>query len=150
MRCLVLAVGRCRDPALQALLDRYLSRLAGTVEIRELEARGEPARRCAQEARAILEAVPAGAPLVALDERGELLTSAALADRLQRLQIETGKTLVFAIGGADGLDPCVRARARLVLALGRLTFPHELARLLLVEQLYRVHTILAGHPYHRG
>ncbi len=149
MRCLVLAVGRCRDPALRALLDRYLARLAGTVEIRELEARGEPARRRAAEARAILDAVPVGVPLVALDERGELLTSAELAARLARLCAEGGRTLAFAIGGADGLEPAVRERARLVLALGRLTFPHELARLLLVEQLYRAHTILTGHPYHR-
>lgn len=149
MRCLVLAVGRCRDPALLALLDRYLARLAGTVEIRELEARGEPTQRRAREARLILDALPAGAALVALDERGELLTSAELALRLGRLGAES-RTLAFAIGGADGLDPALRERARLVLALGRLTFPHELARLLLVEQLYRVHTILAGHPYHRG
>lgn len=149
MRCLVLAVGRCRDPALLALLDRYLERLAGRVEIRELEARGEPTRRRAHEARLILDALPERALLVALDERGELCTSAELALRLGRLA-EESRTLAFAIGGADGLDPIVRERARLVLALGRLTFPHELARLLLVEQLYRVHAILAGHPYHRG
>jgi 23S rRNA (pseudouridine1915-N3)-methyltransferase len=63
---------------------------------------------------------------------------------------EEGRRVVFAIGGADGLDPAVTARADLVLALGRLTLPHELARLLLVEQLYRAHSILAGHPYHRA
>ncbi|BCX19310.1 MAG: ribosomal RNA large subunit methyltransferase H [Geminicoccaceae bacterium] len=150
MRCLVLAVGRCRDPALGELLARYLDRLPWPVEIREIEARtADPARRRSEEGRAILAASPPEAPLVALDERGVVLTSRAFAERLGRWREEGRRTVAFAIGGADGLDPAVRARADLVLALGRLTLPHELARLVLVEQLYRAHSILAGHPYHR-
>jgi 23S rRNA (pseudouridine1915-N3)-methyltransferase len=150
VRCLLLAVGRCRDPALGALIERYRARLPWPVEIREIEAKtAEPARRRAEEGRAILAAVPPGAPLVALDERGTPLSSRAFAERLGRWQEEGRRTIAFAIGGPDGLEPGVRERADLVLALGRLTLPHELARLVLVEQLYRAHSILAGHPYHR-
>lgn len=150
MRCLLLAVGRCRDPALVALIERYRGRLPWPVEIREIEAKtAEPARRRAEEGRAILAAVAPDVPLVALDERGTPLSSRAFAERLGRWQEEGRRTVAFAIGGVEGLEPAVRERADLVLALGRLTLPHELARLVLVEQLYRAYSILVGHPYHR-
>lgn len=150
MRCLLLAVGRCRDPALGELITRYVDRLPWPVEIREIEARSvDPVRRRAEEGRAILAASLPEAPFVALDERGVLLSSRAFAERLGRWREEGRRTVVFAIGGAEGLDPAVRERADLVLALGRLTLPHELARLVLVEQIYRAYSILVGHPYHR-
>ncbi|MCS6876956.1 MAG: 23S rRNA (pseudouridine(1915)-N(3))-methyltransferase RlmH [Geminicoccaceae bacterium] len=150
MRCLVLAVGRCRDPALASLVERWRVRLPWPLEIREIEAgTGDPVRRRAEEGRALLRAVPSGAPLVALDERGLLLSSRDFAARLGRWREEGVRTVAFAIGGAEGLDPSVRERAALLLALGRMTFPHELVRLLLVEQLYRAWSILEGHPYHR-
>lgn len=151
MRLLVLAVGRCRDRELASLTDRYRGRLTWPLEIRDIEVKGaDPARRRVEEGRAILAAVPPGAPLVALDEGGSSLSSREFAARLAAWRDEGRRAVAFAIGGADGLDEAVCARAELVLALGRLTFPHELVRLLLVEQLYRAHTILSGHPYHRG
>jgi 23S rRNA (pseudouridine1915-N3)-methyltransferase len=150
VRCLLLAVGRCRDPALVALIERYRGRLPWPVEVREIEARSvDPVRRRAEEGRAILAALPPEAPFVALDERGMLLTSRAFAERLSRWREEERRTVAFAIGGVEGLEPTVRERADLVLALGRLTLPHELARLVLVEQLYRAYSILVRHPYHR-
>lgn len=150
MRCLVLAVGRCRDAALASLIERYRARLPWPLEIREVEAgSGDPRRRRSEEGRALLARLAPGDALVALDERGALLSSTELAERLGRLR-DAGRRVVLAIGGAEGLDPAVIERAELVLALGRLTLPHELARLVLVEQLYRAHSILTGHPYHRA
>lgn len=112
-------------------------------------AAGEDGSRArAQEAEKLLAAVPPGGLLVALDERGAQLTTRELAGWLKTWQDE-GQAPVFVIGGADGLDATVRARAHKTLALSRLTLPHALARLLLVEQLYRAMCILKGHPYHR-
>lgn len=151
MRLRVLAVGRCRDPRLTGLIETYRERLPWPLEFRDIEVKGaDPARRRVEEGRAILAAVPPEAALVALDERGALLSSRDFAARLAVWRDEGRRAVAFAIGGAEGLDAAVCARAELVLALGRLTFPHELVRLLLVEQLYRAHTILSGHPYHRG
>ena len=96
----------------------------------------------------MLAAVPAGALMVALDERGEAWSSTELARRLAAWR-DTGATIAFAIGGADGLDPAVIGRADAVLSLGAMTWPHFLARGMLLEQLYRAQQILAGHPYHR-
>lgn len=150
MRCLVLAVGRCRDRPILELIERYRTRLPWPLELAEVEAAtGDPQRRRFEEGRALLARLAREDVLVALDERGETLGSLDFARRLGRWR-EEGRRVVFAIGGADGLDPAVIGRAELVLALGRLTLPHELARLLLVEQLYRAHSILVGHPYHRA
>ena len=96
----------------------------------------------------MLAAVPAGALMVALDERGEAWSSTELARRLAAWR-DTGATIAFAIGGADGLGPAVIGRADAVLSLGAMTWPHFLARGMLLEQLYRAQQILAGHPYHR-
>ncbi len=150
MRCLVLAVGRCRDRPILELVERYRARLPWPLELAEVEAAtADPQRRRSEEGRALLGRLARDDVLVALDERGETLGSLDFARRLGRWR-EEGRRVVFAIGGADGLDPAVTARADLVLALGRLTLPHELARLVLVEQLYRAHSILTGHPYHRA
>jgi len=102
----------------------------------------------AQEAERILAAVPAGAELVALDERGKQLTTRELADWMQAWQ-DDGVQPVFAIGGADGLDESVKRMAKKTLGLSKLTLPHALARVMLVEQLYRAMCIIKGHPYHR-
>ena len=87
--------------------------------------------------------------IVALDERGQSLTSPQLASWIGARQGEAVQHLAFVIGGADGLDESLRSEARLVLGFGRLTWPHMLARVMLLEQLYRAQQILAGHPYHR-
>lgn len=97
----------------------------------------------------ILAALPAGAPLVALDERGLMLSSQGFAERIAGWRRRGLAELAFAIGGADGLDRAVLDRAETVLSLGPMTWPHRLARILLLEQIYRSQQILAGHPYHR-
>lgn len=99
---------------------------------------------------ALLRKIPEGAALVALDERGELVTSGELARLLAgEEQRGGGRPVVFAIGGAEGHSPAVRARADRLIAFGRITIAHRLVRVLLAEQIYRAFTILRGHPYHR-
>ncbi len=122
------------------------------MRVREVSARGgvRPERQVEAEAEELLAAVPPGAALVALDERGRDLTSEALAGQLGRWRDEGARAAAFLIGGPDGLGAAARERASLVLSLGRMTWPHMLVRAMLAEQLYRATTILAGHPYHRA
>ena len=118
-------------------------------EIREGRAERVDDRR-AEEARAILAAVPKDGWLAALDERGAARTSAQWAAEIARVRDGSIPAYVVVIGGPDGLAGAVLARSQLVLSLSRLTLPHALVRVLLAEQLYRAHCILANHPYHRG
>jgi 23S rRNA (pseudouridine1915-N3)-methyltransferase len=108
-----------------------------------------PAQLKAREAELILAALPAGALLVALDEKGVGWSSRELAERLAAWRDQGVATLAFAIGGAGGLGNAVTGRADAILSLGALTWPHLLVRGMLLEQLYRAQQILAGHPYHR-
>jgi 23S rRNA (pseudouridine1915-N3)-methyltransferase len=109
-----------------------------------------PALSKAREAELILRAVPAGARLFALDARGDEWSSEEFAERLRGLRDAGVAELAFAIGGAGGLDRPVLERAERIMSLGRMTWPHLLARGMLLEQLYRAQQILSGHPYHRG
>ena len=93
--------------------------------------------------------MPAGARLITLDERGQRLTTAALAEALQHWR-QDGRDVALVIGGADGLAPRLKQRADTLLRLSDLTLPHGLVRVLLAEQLYRAHSLLSGHPYHRA
>ncbi len=152
MKIVVAAIGRERDKAARTLFDRYVERLPWTVALKEMEAKratSGPARM-AEEAQLLLGAVPPGAHVIALDERGEDLSSQALAQRIGTWRDQGVRDLACLIGGADGHAEEVRQRAHLKLAFGRLTWPHLLVRIMLAEQLYRASTILAGHPYHRA
>jgi 23S rRNA (pseudouridine1915-N3)-methyltransferase len=146
----IIAVGRGRGSEEQALFDRYAARLRPPPRLVEIaEAHGTPAEAKRREASAILAAVPEGAVLVALDLGGVEETTEAFARRLTRWR-DAGKTVAFAIGGAEGLDAAVLARAQHVLAFGRATWPHLLVRAMLAEQLFRADSLLRGHPYHRA
>jgi 23S rRNA (pseudouridine1915-N3)-methyltransferase len=155
MRVTVCAVGRLRSGPEKALVDDYLRRFdrlgrglgIGPARLVEIDDRrgGGPAAEAAR----ILAAVPDGALLVALDERGDQVSSSDMSALLADCA-EAGRDLAFAIGGADGLDPALRARAGRCIAFGRTVWPHLLARAMLAEQLYRAASILAGTPYHRG
>lgn len=152
MRVTLIAVGALKAGPERALADKYLARItAWPVAVREVEEKrrleGAALRR--REGELILAACPAGARLVALDERGRRLTSADFAARLGGWRDEGVADVAFAIGGADGLDEAVRRRADLTLAFGAMTLPHLLVRGVLLEQIYRAQTILSGHPYHR-
>ncbi len=113
------------------------------------EGKGAPAEIRRREGEAILAALPAQAHLVALDLGGEAVGSERLAQLMERWE-GSGRPIAFALGGAEGLDPAVTWRANFRLSLGAMTWPHALARAMLLEQLYRAQCIRAGHPYHRG
>ncbi len=152
MRLWLAAVGRAKAGPHRALFDEYAARLSWPFTLREVEAKkrveGEELKRL--EAELLLAAVPPGATLVALDERGRALSSEAFAERLGGWRDAGVADLAFVIGGADGLAETIRQRAALTLAFGPMTWPHMLVRGLLAEQLYRAQQILAGHPYHRA
>ena len=159
MRVMIAAVGRLKAGPDRALVERYLERAtqAGrsqglTLSVREFAdgKSAQPALRMKEEADAILAVLPADAALVALDERGSELSSKEFADRIGAFRDRGTRDLVFVIGGADGHDASIRSRADLLVAFGRMTWPHQIVRLMLAEQIYRAITILSGHPYHRA
>ena len=149
MRITIAAVGRLRNGPIRDLITDYTKRLPWELTIREIAEGRQPGRRKEDEATALLASVADGVGIIALDERGKDLTSEDLAGWLSRRQDDGLRDWAIVIGGADGLGAAVLDRAELVLSLGRMTWPHMLARLLVVEQLYRAHTIQIGHPYHR-
>ena len=160
MRLLVIAVGRLKNGPERDLVDRYqerfvdMSRKLGfrgleVHEIAESRAR-DPAMRMADEAATIMSLIPDDAVTIALDERGRPLDSEGFAKRLGQWRDESIANVVFVIGGADGLSPELRRKMKAVFAFGTATWPHQLVRIMLMEQIYRAATILAGHPYHRA
>lgn len=159
MRLIVAAVGRMKTGPDRDLADRYLARAvkAGrslgfkSIDIVEIgESRSARADdRMTDEAAAIAKTIEPGAVRVVLDPAGKSLSSEDLAGRLGRWR-DAGRSVSFVIGGADGMAPALKAEADLVLSFGAATWPHQLVRIMLLEQLYRAITILAGHPYHRA
>jgi 23S rRNA (pseudouridine1915-N3)-methyltransferase len=160
MRLVVAAIGRLKDGAERELAERYRKRAEQSgrrigfrdtevVEIRESRAQ-ETGKRVAEEAAALANAIPDKAIVIVLDERGESLDSASLAKRLGRWRDDGRPAAVFVIGGDDGLAPAFRDKANLKLAFGAATWPHQLVRIMLLEQIYRAISMLSGHPYHRA
>jgi len=160
MRLMVAAIGRLRDGPERELAERYRKRAAQlgrrigfrnteVVEIRESRAQ-DVGKRMLEESIALMNVIPDRAMTVILDERGESLDSAALAALLRRWRDDGRPAAVFVIGGDDGLAASLRDKATLRLAFGAATWPHQLVRVMLLEQIYRAVTILSGHPYHRA
>lgn len=150
---LVVWAGRHQRSSWEEMAQGYRRRIERFVPIRDVPVRARAAaedpHRKRAEGAALLAALPDPCYTVALDSRGELLTSEALAERLTRLKREWTQPIAFLIGSDLGLDPAVVSTARFTLSLGPLTFTHELARVVLYEQLYRVLSIEAGMSYHR-
>ncbi len=151
----VIAVGTRMPAWVERALDDYAKRMPPELRIewREVKAEprgasGSPVRWMAREAERIRAAVPAGAHLVALDERGDDVTSAALAVRLARWR-DAGRPVALLVGGPDGLAPELKGECAERLRLSSLTLPHAIVRIVLAEQLFRAWAIDAGHPYHR-
>ncbi|MFN3991304.1 MAG: 23S rRNA (pseudouridine(1915)-N(3))-methyltransferase RlmH [Tabrizicola flagellatus] len=155
MRLHLCAVGRLRAGAERDLVDDYLQRLdrsgrpLGLGPVAEHEVEDRKGGGMAAEGALLARAIPEGAALCVLDERGKLMTSPEFAAQLAGWRDGGRQDAAFVIGGADGVDPALRNRADLVLSFGRMVWPHMLVRVMLAEQLYRAATILAGSPYHR-
>jgi 23S rRNA (pseudouridine1915-N3)-methyltransferase len=160
MRLLVAAVGRLKQGPERELAAWYCKRVATTgrplglrgievIEIRESRAH-DAERRRVEESIALANVIPEGAIVVVLDQRGDSLDSPALAALLREWRAEQRAAACFIIGGPDGLAPSLVERGKLRLAFGAATWPHQLVRIMLLEQLYRAGTILAGGPYHRA
>jgi 23S rRNA (pseudouridine1915-N3)-methyltransferase len=151
MRLEIIAVGRLKQGPYAELIEDYSKRMRWDLRIVEVEAKSkEPAATKREETEKLSRFIEGGAVLIALDERGKNFTSHDFAKKIEGFQSISQNHLQFFIGGADGLDEGLKARAALTLSLGAQTWPHMLARVMLVEQIYRAQQILAGHPYHRA
>ena len=159
MRILVAAVGRLKGPE-SDLCERYVKRAAQAgrglgwrevevIEVRESRA-DDAGKRRIEESIALANLIPPGSATVLLDPRGENVDSAGLATYLSQWRQDNRAAAVFIIGGPDGLAETLADKADLRLAFGPATWPHQLVRAMLLEQLYRAATILSGHPYHRA
>lgn len=148
MKIKIAWVGKTKEPAIQTLTDEYLKRISRFAEVEGIAVKDEPV---------VLELASGSShgarkercKLVLLDSRGKQYSSEELAAMLEREQVNA-VPMLFAIGGSDGFSEVARGSASLVLSLGKMTLPHELARVVLVEQIYRAFTILKKHPYHLG
>jgi len=160
MRILGAAIGRLKQGPETELSERYRKRAAQTgrqlglrdieiIEIRESRA-SDAGKRMLEESIALANVIPENAAVVLLDSLGENLDSPALATRLAKWRVDARPATVFVIGGADGVAPSLREKAELRISFGSATWPHQLVRVMLLEQVYRATTILTGHPYHRA
>jgi 23S rRNA (pseudouridine1915-N3)-methyltransferase len=156
MRVHLCAVGRLRSGPERDLITDYVQRFdrtgrpLGLGPLTEHEVEDKKNAGMGAEAELLARAMPTGAVLVTLDERGKLLTSPDFAAQLARWRDAGRQDVAFVIGGADGIDPSLRARADFSISFGQMVWPHMLVRVMLAEQLYRAANILSGGPYHRA
>lgn len=145
MKVEIIAIGKCKKNSAElAIINEYIKRSHWNIIIKEQDNSEQKA-----EAAFLTSSIPSGAKTVVLDERGVNISSKELANIVAEWQTQGCSDICFLIGGADGHLQSTRDRADLVLSFGKLTLPHILMRAVLVEQIYRVQTILSGHPYHR-
>ena len=145
MKAIIIAIGKCKKNSPEAdIINEYIKRSGWQLTIKEKDNSTQK-----DEAEFLQSSIPHGAKVIVLDERGENLKSTELAAKIADWQLAGTSEICFLIGGADGHLQSTRDRADLILAFGRLTMPHMLMRAVLTEQIYRIQTIIAGHPYHR-
>ncbi len=145
MKVTILAIGKCKKNSPEAqIIAEYVKRSGWDIVIKEKDNSTQD-----DEAAFLQAQIPSSAKVIVLDERGENLKSLELAKKIENWMINGVSELCFLIGGADGHLSSTRARADLLLSFGKLTFPHMLMRAVLAEQIYRVQSIIAHHPYHR-
>lgn len=157
MKNVLILVGKTTDPHLKALLENYISRIAHYVpfEVKTVPAAKNTPRpafenQCAAEGEAVKRLLQTGDRVILLDERGEECSSAEFANRLKRLWQTSAKRIVFVAGGPYGFSPAAKAAANGFMSLSKMTFSHQMARVIFAEQFYRALTIIKGDPYHHG
>ena len=149
MKIRILAVGKLKNSPLLDQFDEYVKRMNWKTSLKEIDT--PKGATSAQEEPLILKHIKPTDFLVALDERGETLTSPEFAKKIAQWgQRAAGNEITFLIGGADGLTDSIRTQSKFLLSFGKQTWPHMLVRVMLMEQIYRAQQIIAGHPYHRG
>ena len=151
MNITIAAVGRMKAGPEKILWDDYAKRLKWPLTLKEVEEKKplKPAQMKIKEAELLLAALPKGATLIALDQNGRALSSPGIAKKIGALQDDGTRDLAFVIGGSDGLDKTILDKAHFKIAMGEMTWPHMLARVMLLEQIYRAQCILNNHPYHK-
>lgn len=153
MKITIISIGKFENSPHKEVFQNYLKRMKWNVELKELELRNSknlPVEKLKEEeAKIIAKAIKLGSVVIALDEKGKEFTSQNFAKLLADFSLHGNSHLTFIIGGACGLAPGILQKAQLKIALGLMTFPHLMVRAILLEQLYRAESIIAGHPYHK-
>tara|TARA_R110000868_G_scaffold218576_2_gene469138 strand:- start:68566 stop:69033 length:468 start_codon:yes stop_codon:yes gene_type:complete len=153
MNITVIATGKCKDKHINALADEFIKRLKPFFPTKLIEVPQVKAQSVLEikqgEAKLQNAKIPDGSIIFALDERGKMMHTADFSKKLGTLRDTGTRNLVFIIGGAEGLDDSVRNKAQMLISLSPMTFPHMMVRPIILEQIYRAGTVLAGHPYHR-
>jgi len=154
VRITIVSVGRLKEPHFRQAADEYLKRLGpyatvSVVEVADRDVTRDEARAVAEEGADVLKALPDGARVIVLDVDGKQRSSEQFAEHLADLGLHGTSSIALIIGGAAGLSPAVRSRADELMSLGPMTLPHQLARVVLLEQVYRAYRIQRGEPYHR-
>lgn len=145
MKATIIAIGKCKknSPEME-IISEYIKRSQWQISIKEKDNSNQK-----DEADFLLSSIPPKSKIIVLDEKGSNISSKELAQTILNWQATGSSEICFLIGGADGHLPSVRQKADLLLSFGKLTLPHMLIRAVLAEQIYRIQTIIAGHPYHR-
>ena len=151
MNITIVAVGRLKSGPEKLLWDDYARRLTWPLQLKEVVEKKnlKPEQMIKREGALLLAVVPTGAILIALDKSGVSLNSEKFASQFENWMIDGAADITFVIGGSDGLSPEVLSKAHLKLSMGQQTWPHQLARCMLLEQIYRAQCILTNHPYHK-
>jgi 23S rRNA (pseudouridine1915-N3)-methyltransferase len=147
---LILAIGKMKQGPMADAFAEYQKRMRWKVTVKEFDFKDLNANKLREkESQALMAAIPTGYRVIACDERGKETSSMDFAHKIEHWQDNESNDLVFLIGGANGHADIVRKKADFLLSFGRMTWPHMMARVMLMEQLYRAQQIMSGHPYHR-
>lgn len=152
MKYTVIAAGKIKGSDFEPIFNTYLKRIKRPLILHEVNIKGEktPEKLNQLENEKIRSLLPVNSPfIIALDPKGKMFSSTAFVEKLEAIENDFTTHIVFLIGGADGLDEKTKESAHILLSFGDATWPHLLARVMLIEQLYRVQQIRAGHPYHK-
>jgi len=152
MKILIIAIGKLKDDSIKSLVSEYVKRIPWDIRFIEVEAFNRsknPEVIKQEEEKSLLAKIPSGFYRIVLDETGKLLTSEDFARSLEKISTNQTGNMAFIIGGSDGLTENLRKSANMVISLGKMTYPHMLARLLLIEQIYRSYMIIEGKAYHK-